>query len=256
MTSAYFKEPTGIHRCNNGFATGSHMSAIGSDFILFVHEFNIFNLLLRFSFLKFIERYNRLRDDLALKITGTLDQVADVLHVIFTNYPSGLEFTVTSNIKHSKVLDTRLISCKGRTSDIMTILRKSPNKFDIIQHTSNTNTRYKSSAANHYIDRINSVCNYKPEKYKQRIVTKLILNYKGISMPRKRIPKVMSQQIRKKFCSTIIHDQQSNSHGHIKSFLKKCKYPKSSYYYPADIPGKKLKAFIFTKHKLVKALWN
>ena len=255
MQSAYFKEPTGIHRCDDGFAMGSHKSAIASDFILSTHEFNIYTILRKFSKQKFIKRYNRLRDDLTLKICGTQENIADVLHIIFTNYPKGLEFTVTSNAILSKFLDTRIIHSAGHKLDTLTILRKCPNKFDIIKNSSNTNDRYKTSAANHYLNRIANVCNTQIEKHHQLRVTKLILKYKGISL-RKRINKrKTSTNIRKAFCNTITHDVQSNSHVIIKSFLKKCKYPKASFYYPTDIPGKKMKSFIFSKDKLVKNLW-
>jgi len=46
MANAFFLEPTGIFKCNDGFPMGSHFLAVACDLILFVAEFNIFSLML------------------------------------------------------------------------------------------------------------------------------------------------------------------------------------------------------------------
>ena len=255
MRNSYFKEPDGIYECDDGLSMGSHHSAVAADFVLFTSEYKSRSMLSNFNKMQYVHRFYRLRDDFLLKLLGGKQDVMEILHIIFSSYPVGLEFNVTTNVIFSKFLDCRIISQPQHNVDTLTILRKSPCKFDIIRQTSNTSKRYKKSAINHYINRIKNVCNTNPERYRQKTVSKLILSYKGYNGPLK-VQKSQNKFIHnKKFLTTIIHDEVTNSHIAIKNLLKISRFPDKSFYYPVDVPGRKIRQFVFTKKKLVRSIW-
>jgi hypothetical protein len=257
MENALFKEPDGIYKCDIGLAMGSHNAAIASDFVLATGEHKGFCMLIRQKRMNDILRFNRLRDDLIIKLSEDLAKAKEALQIVFEQYPNGLEFNLTSNVIFSKFLDMRLISEPTKFVDTLTILRKSPCKFDIVNQSSNTNDRYKTSAQNHYLDRISNICNTKVEAKRQLKITKLIMSYKGYKRPVKLVRKTPTRRFVhcKKFVTTLPHDQVTNIHVNIKNLLKKSNYPSDEYYYPTDVPDKKLRQFIFTKQKLVKSIW-
>ena len=152
----------------------------------------------------------------------------------------------------------RVVSEPKKLVNTFTILRKEPCRFDVISQASNTHKRYKSSALNHYIDRIENTCNSFSEKRRQTRVTRLILSYKGYSRSTRLIRKKLNGKFVHDhvFLSTIKHDQVTNSHVKIKKFLKKCAFPSDRFYIPTDIPDKKIRQFIFTKSKLINNIWQ
>ena len=258
MNNAYFKEPDGIYSCDIGLAMGSHLSAIASDFVLSTSEYKSYRLLKLEELLEFVYRHYRLRDDIIAKFKSDIEKIKKILKLLFSCYPKGLEFNLTTNILFSKFLDVRLVSEPKKLVDTLTILRKEPCRFDVISQASNTHKRYKSSALNHYIDRIENTCNSYPEKCRQTSVTRLILSYKGYSRSTRLLRKKSNRKFvhDRAFLSTIKHDQVTNSHVKIKRLLKKCSFPSDRFYIPTDIPDKKVRQFIFTKSKLINNIWQ
>jgi len=110
MSNALIKEPKGIFKCFNGFPMRSHFSAVARDLILLVSEYKIFIYLQNLKLRRHVHRYIRLRDDLILSIKSDLRSVIETLEVIFTGYPSTLEFTLISIILKSKFLDMKLFA--------------------------------------------------------------------------------------------------------------------------------------------------
>jgi hypothetical protein len=132
MENAYFKEPDRTYKCDIGRAMGSHLSAIASDFSLSTREYKLYRILKNQNQIVNIFRYNRLRDDFIAKFKNYLQAIKVILKIIFSSYPLGLEFNLTTNMIFSKFLDVHLISEPNRPKDTLTILRKDPCRFDVI----------------------------------------------------------------------------------------------------------------------------
>ena len=130
---------------------------------------------------KYVMFHHRLRDDIIIKLTGMTKECFTTAHAIMTNYPRQLEFMVKTSLFWAKVLDVRLYRYFNNESDITTILRKTPNKYNIVTPQSNTNNRYKTGAYRHYNRRIKTMCKRKEDARQQQGVMSLILQYKGFT---------------------------------------------------------------------------
>ena len=127
-----------------------------------------------------------------------------------------------------------------------TLLKKSPNKYDTIRTTSNTFRWYKTSGFNHYTKRIMDVCNRTDEaRGSWALCTSYCLTKATHPDPSKTwsVANVTTQLL------------VSNIHISIKRLLKECHFPQAEFYYPVDVPQRKLRDFIFTKKKMTKKLW-
>jgi len=146
--------------------------------------------------------------------------------------------------------------------NLTTLLRKLPSKFDVIRQHSNTNPRYKNCAATCYSRKISTLVSPRHERYRQVVLSKTILSYKGYSI--KTLDTIFRQNhqtrpkkaLSRRFLCTIPFDNVSRIHYHLKRLLISSNFPFDDFFLPVDTPQSKLRSYITTNRKLVKRLWN
>ena len=82
MSHSYFKEPTGIFKTLKGFSMGDCAAARGSEIILRIYEVEMFLKLSRKNLLNKVYRFLRFRDDVSLHISGTNEEISQIIKII------------------------------------------------------------------------------------------------------------------------------------------------------------------------------
>ena len=171
----------------------------------------------------------------------------NVIKTIIKGYPECIQFNVKT-----KFLNIKIFNIPGEKTPPTTVLRKPNSKFDIIPFNSNVSLKYKKMAGLGYFK--THTCS-REEEVQQKKIVKMILKEKG--SPDKLIKdlentKSVNTKMKKtkKFLGTTVFDNVSKRHKFVRNVFKQYIIDKEKFYLPEDVPGKKLKQYIFTINKM------
>ena len=119
-----------------------------------------------------MKRFLRFRDDVSLHISGSNNEIRDVLNIIITGYPPEIQFNVESNIIWGKFLNIRIFNDPSS-------LIPCNFKYDIIPFNSNVPHHFKLMAGRSYFRTARSHTNSTFELKNQLEVVNTILKLKG-----------------------------------------------------------------------------
>ena len=253
MSHSYFKEPSGIFKTLKGFSMGDCSAARGSEIILRIYEMDMFKKLSLRNLLQKVFRFLRFRDDVSVHISGTNEEMYQIIQIIGNGYPPCIVFNIESKVILGKFLNIRLYNNPKTNIPFTTVLRKSQNKYNIIPPSSNTHKRYKRMAGLSYFHTARMHTGTTTELKNQFAVIQAILECKGFSAKQiKQMEKYKSKEVkqRKRFLSKTVFNEVSDRHKYILKAFKTCNIDPEKYYMPMEITGKKLEQMVFTIRKI------
>ena len=256
MRHSYFLEPSGTFRTLNGFSMGDCSAARGSEIILRIYEFNIWKKLISSGLKINVKRFLRFRDDVSLHISGSNDEIREVLKIIITGYPREIQFNVESNIIWGKFLNIRIFNDPSSIIPCTSVLRKENFKYDIIPFTSNVPHHFKMMAGISYFRTARSHTNSKFELKNQNKIVHTILKLKGFPVPlinrmkTRRTDQPSKTDPAKKFLGTTTFDKISLRHFFVNQVFTESAIDQDLFFRPMSIPGPKLEQYVFTIKKM------
>ena len=195
----------------------------------------------------------RFRDDVSLHISGTNEEISQIIKIIGNGYPACIIFNMESRIIYGKFLNIRIYNNPKTKVPLTTVLRKSQNKYNIIPPNSNTHKRYKRMAGLSYFKTARTHTSTSNELQNQFSVIYSILRGKGFTSKQiKYMENFKSKQdkVKKRFLSKTVFDEMSNRHKYVGRAFKACNIDQEKYFSPMEVPGRKLEQMIFTVRKM------
>ena len=253
MNRSYFHEPTGIYRTTRGFSMGDNAAARGSEIILRGAEYSIFDRLSREKVLSVVKKYLRFRDDVSMHLSGDKEYIMRAIQIISTGYPNKILLNMETNVINGKFLNYRVYNQVGFKKPFTTVLRKKHCKYNIISPESNTLFAHKLCAGRTYFQTVRSHCTDIVEKNRQMCVVRTILSKKGFGRgmigKMHKITETKPKEV-KKYLGKVTYDEVYGAHKFMRDFFSVL--DKGKYHLPMQVPGKKLKQYIFTLAKMRK----
>ena len=180
------------------------------------------------------------------------------IKIVTTGYPECIQFNLESKLIYGKFLNMKIINSPDTQKPVTIDPRKPNSKNDIIPYKSNVSIKYKKMAGLCYFRTNRTQTSTNVELANKNSIVEMLLKEKGFPIKLIELCKIDSgtkkSKEKKKLMGVTTYDSVSKRPKYVKQVIGNSKLNKDLYYLPAEIPGKKLKQFIFTIKKLKSKL--